>query len=284
MKKSKALFISFVLIISLYCLRTFATETMESSSNASAIFLRYRGVFDGPALLNPSQFRPDAFGEASTTEPIQVRNTIALGRFQTDSPELSEISANLTWSLKPLSDHTADLDDPFVRYAQTKAFTLKQGFLGFDLRAVLPLNSESRASRLRIGIESHPTFFYAFNQSAWSLESSAGLRINLFGSPSPESEQRTLPTWELHLSPGVAHPLTSHWDFTSTFHFGLVQNRGSHPENQGTLFEPGFRWQTSGTSHLNTYWRVHPYLLVPLLPSISFQNWTFGTEVSAVLF
>lgn len=267
------------LIVFLLSLPSFASESLDS-----AIFLRYRGVFDGPAPLQPSRFRPDAFGDTLESNPIQVRNSLTLGRFQTDSPELSEISASFAWRVKPLSEHTAELGDPFIRYAQAKAFQLEQGFFGFDLRGFIPLSAESRANRLRVGLESHPTFFYAFEQSSWSLESSAGLRLNFFGGPATESDVQTLPTWALHLSPGAMRPLTSHWDFVSYLHFGLRDLSGSQPENQGTVFEPGFRWQSSSTLSNGTYWRAHPYLLVPLLPSISVRNWTFGLEVSAVLF
>ena len=269
---------------------TSATERLESSANASAIFLRYRGVFDGPAPLHPARLRPDAFGEVSERDPVQVRNTVALGKIQTDSPELSEISAALTWKLQPLAtQHAAELSDPYVRYAQTQALALDQGFLGFDLRAYAPLSTESRANRLRVGLESHPTLFYAFAQSRWSLESNAGLRVNFCGSPTADADFQPLPQWELHLSPGATYALSPRWEFIQALHFGVMNfvesversrsqfSEGARLENLGTVFEPGFRFQS-------TVWRVRPYLSVPLLPTLSPRNWTFGAEVSAVLF
>lgn len=276
-----------------FCSLSWTAETLETKAQNASVFLRYQGIFDGPAPLNPSRHRPDAFGEVSEDDPIQVRNSVALGRFQTDSPELSEISAACTWTLRPLSIQTADLGDPYARYSQTRAFSLEQGFIGFDLRGVFPLSQESRNSGLRVGFETHPTLYYAIAHSRWALESNSGLRVN-FATQEAERAQRPLPFWALRFSPGAAYQLTHRWEFTPLFHFGLTQQRGAPLTNSGTVFEPGLRWSSiQGNSiqgrkshglESRLAWRVHPYLKIPLLPSISPRLWTFGAEVSAVLF
>ncbi len=244
----------------------------EEEGTGSRFGLNLYSIFYGPGVRDlGSTYQTTANGEQSSV-PLLFRN------FVTASYALGEglgVSATQYFLYVPVQGTQFAYRDPYLRIYSENLLTENSPVNWYaDLRAHLPLSSNSRASDLIVGVQTYQTLAYPVPGTELTLGLTGSARLNIYGNQGGGNDL------EFYAGPNLSYQALPNLAFTLIYDAGASHVLGEPSVsfvNDGNDLQPGVSWDV--TPHIN----VSPFVNIYTGKNTSLRGSYLGMTMSVIM-